>query len=270
MIFDKLFRKEKKEKNQIVIGVVSPRNDGGGVQSAGEEHWLFSFAISPWRDSNGLIHETELIVRKDKITQLEMRNLMSNTKALNIVKLNVKSKGNISKSENQPAELLEILEIVYDDVELNRLAKELQIPVILTDSFFGKFTLDRRVDWWETKYKWKEKEISLNVSAETEEIEKVIEYAKLVCLNQNVWTEKIELCAVKNLLDVKNSSWLEEDELDLTEDEFRRRLTLESIIVKDLGDIEFWFNDGDLFWGHSILVRGNLLTGEASYAEIYG
>ena len=50
MIFDKLFRKEKKEKNQIVIGVVSPRNDGGGVQSAGEEHWLFSFAIAPWRE----------------------------------------------------------------------------------------------------------------------------------------------------------------------------------------------------------------------------
>ena len=140
----------------------------------------------------------------------------------------------------------------------------------MTDSFFGKFTLDRRVDWWETKYKWKEKEISLNVSAETEEKEKVIEYAKQICLNQNYWTDKVELCAVKNLLDVKNSSWLEENELDLTENEFRKRLTLESIIVKDLGDIEFWFNDGDLFWGHSILVRGNLLTGEASYAEIYG
>ncbi|MBP9165342.1 MAG: DUF2262 domain-containing protein [Leptospiraceae bacterium] len=265
MIFDKLFRKEKKENNQIVIGVVSPRNDGGGVQSAGEEHWLFSFAIAPWRDSNGLIHETELTVKKDKITQVEMRNLMSKTKALSIVKLIVKSKGKSSS-----AELVEFLSIVHDDVELNQLANELQIPLIFTDSFFGKFTLDRRVDWWETKYKWKEKEISLNVSAETEEKEKVIEYAKQICLNQNYWTDKVELCAVKNLLDVKNSSWLEENELDLTENEFRKRLTLESIIVKDLGDIEFWFNDGDLFWGHSILVRGNLLTGEASYAEIYG
>mgnify|MGYP000913203637 FL=1 len=75
---------------------------------------------------------------------------------------------------------------------------------------------------------------------------------------------------MKYLLDVKNSSWLEENELDLTENEFRKRLTLESITVMDLGDIEFWFNDGDLFWGHSILVSGNLLTSEASYAEIYG
>ena len=72
MIFDKLFRKEKKENNQIVVGVVYPGGAGGvgGIQLSGEDLWSFSFAICPWRDSISVIHNTQLIVIKKKITDI--------------------------------------------------------------------------------------------------------------------------------------------------------------------------------------------------------
>jgi hypothetical protein len=38
-------------------------------------------------------------------------------------------------------------------------------------------------------------------------------------------------------------------------------MKLESITVHPDGRFEFWFDDGDLFWGHSIAVRGSLAEG---------
>jgi len=39
--------------------------------------------------------------------------------------------------------------------------------------------------------------------------------------------------------------------------------------VHEDGEFEFWYDDGDLFWGHVILVDGNIQTG-LSQASIAG
>jgi hypothetical protein len=46
-------------------------------------------------------------------------------------------------------------------------------------------------------------------------------------------------------------------------------LKLESITVYPDDSFEFWHNDGDLFWGHSILVSGSLSEGPTD-AEVPG
>ena len=38
-------------------------------------------------------------------------------------------------------------------------------------------------------------------------------------------------------------------------------MTIESVTVYSDGEFEFWHSDGDLFWGHSIQVSGNLSDG---------
>jgi len=35
----------------------------------------------------------------------------------------------------------------------------------------------------------------------------------------------------------------------------------ESIIIREDGGFDFWYEDGDLFWGHSIEVCGNFDDG---------
>ena len=64
-------------------------------------------------------------------------------------------------------------------------------------------------------------------------------------------------------------SWLEEDEEELDAEKFEARLELESIEVRPDGEFCFWFEDGDLFWGHSITVEGTL-EGGPEQADIQG
>jgi hypothetical protein len=35
-------------------------------------------------------------------------------------------------------------------------------------------------------------------------------------------------------------------------------MTLEAITVYPEGSFDFWYNDSDLFWGHSIQIGGDL------------
>ena len=74
---------------------------------------------------------------------------------------------------------------------------------------------------------------------------------------------------MQELLPLKNENWLDEDEAELSPDEFKDRMTLESITVYPSGSFDFWHNDGDLFWGHSIQISGNLSDGP-KHADIPG
>ena len=80
---------------------------------------------------------------------------------------------------------------------------------------------------------------------------------------EELWKQRKELArracelAAHKLLEVKNDSWLEDGEVAITADEFIQRMKLESITVDEDGKFNFWFEDGDLFFGHSIEVRGD-------------
>lgn len=61
--------------------------------------------------------------------------------------------------------------------------------------------------------------------------------------------------AAEQMLELKNDSWLDEDEEELTEEEFAGRMTLESLTLDEDAEWTFWYEDGDLFWGHTVCVR---------------
>ena len=74
---------------------------------------------------------------------------------------------------------------------------------------------------------------------------------------------------MKELLPLKNETWLEEGESPFSAEKFKSRMMLQSISIYPNGDIEFWHDDGDLFWGHSIQISGSLDEG-LSEADIPG
>ena len=47
-------------------------------------------------------------------------------------------------------------------------------------------------------------------------------------------------------------------------DALLERMELDAVQISADGSFEFWFNDGDLFWGHSIHVTGSLESGPES------
>ena len=64
---------------------------------------------------------------------------------------------------------------------------------------------------------------------------------------------KARICAADELLETKNSSWLEEWEEPVTAKAFMNRLQLVEAEF-DIDGITFWYEDDDMFWGHSIMV----------------
>jgi hypothetical protein len=94
-------------------------------------------------------------------------------------------------------------------------------------------------------------------------------HARTLWSEQERWDAEIRDYMVKELLDLKNGNWLDKEEAELSEDEFLQRVSLESITVSSKGAFEFWYADGDLFWGHSIMVSGSL-DGGIDDAGIHG
>jgi hypothetical protein len=62
-------------------------------------------------------------------------------------------------------------------------------------------------------------------------VHEALKAARELWQNQRGWNRRIRDYAVQELLPLKNENWLAEDEAELTPDEFKDRMTLESITV---------------------------------------
>lgn len=60
--------------------------------------------------------------------------------------------------------------------------------------------------------------------------------------------------AVQQLLKLKNETWLDEG-ATLTSEEFKNRMTLEGLVFFPDGEAEFYYNDGNLFFEHCIIIK---------------
>ncbi len=138
------------------------------------------------------------------------------------------------------------------------------------DSQFGTLILDRRINAYRGKAIWNRVEVEISIHKdETGEIEGGLRTLRQLWQDQGTWAERIGNYAAQQLLRLKNDNWLDEDEAPLSADEFMARLRLECISIDQEGSFTFWHNDGDLFWGHSVEICGNLRDGP-TFADIPG
>ena len=164
--------------------------------------------------------------------------------------------------ETPQAELIKLIG-ADDDGQLQQIATKLQIPVTVQDERFGILTLDRRLDRFDGQVTWNGKTVGLTIEAIGEELcPDSLSAAKKLFANEESWGQRINDYAVKML---HGQTWLEEeDEVELTREEFLSRMKLTDIGVSSDGSFDFWHEDGDLFWGHSIVVYGDLESGPTS------
>jgi hypothetical protein len=238
----------------IISGVVHPHGSGGVARKG--EGWTLRFAFDTWRGEDGILHRDNLTVSQ-QVTQDELRDYMKQIQPYGIISARVVFTGAAS------VELLELLDqsLKTDDALVQR-AAELLKPKTFEDKLFGTFTLDRRVDWYGATVIWAGSEIRLTLSAiENAEIGAALRVASKLWQDQPVWTQSIGEYVVQDLLQLKNDVWLDDDEVELTSEDFKARMSLETIGVYPDERFEFWFRDGDLFFGHSIVVCGNLSDG---------
>jgi len=250
-----------------VLGVVQA-SGAGGVKAGPTGDWILKFSFEAWKHSAGEVQNRTLAICKN-VSKEELRAAMGQIKPFDVIRIHARVAEQNSSGSPQGL-LVSLVGKDNSDTSFNRLALKLQEPVTFEDTRFGTFALNRRLNWYEAKTSWGSTRVSLILyTDDLGEIKETLSSAYLLWDFQKSWSEQIYNCAATKLIGIKNKSWLGEDEAELNAEQFKDKIELDSISVKSDGKFAFWFNDVDLFWGHSIKVSGSL-SGGATDANIEG
>lgn len=182
-----------------------------------------------------------------------------------------------SEIANRRFLVVKILEHIESEPRLNSIREAYLKPVYIDDPVLGRFTLDREYGWFEGNIDWMGN--TLTVQLETDEdndstANGAFEALKNIASDIGGWDEKIRRYAAEELTELANE-WNEEeydedDEEDeyeeeydedndeiggaITEEDFAKRIEIDSIIFHCEGSFEITFNDDDMFFGHWVVV----------------
>jgi len=124
----------------------------------------------------------------------------------------------------------------------------------------GKLLWEDSFKWYECSISILEEPISIHLSAdESGAVEGSLAQAEIVVRKLVSSDASAKAFAVDKLLHLKNDGWLGEDEdgeeeQPLNADQFRSRMCLTAVSFAQDGTSEWFYNDGDLFWGHTIVL----------------
>ncbi len=134
----------------------------------------------------------------------------------------------------------------------------------LTDAVLGELTYNEHLAWYQGQVT-RAPLGSFTVALSTESAAEVATMLR----DAGQWVRDIvaidrraRAYAAGALLDLYNDEWREEAVLSPAD--FSQRLTLESVTFYPDGSVEVFYDDGDLFWGHVVIVsaeRGPRFTG---------
>ncbi len=240
-----------------VCAVTGPNGFGGG-KGPKEEYWTASIGLIAWREEGGPIHRGNwglLALADDKLLDY-LRRVAPRDSVI---------RARVRQALEGERFLLVGMPSKINDPELKAILDEAVKPVTFWEEGIGTFTLDRTVDWFEAETDWLGTPISLEFGQDENRADCLM-YAHTLLEQQKEWDEKIRSFAAKELLDLARD-WAAdanqegEDPPELTEEVFMGRMEPQSIEVREDGSFDFWFGDGDLFFGHSIRVSGSMDEG---------
>jgi hypothetical protein len=126
---------------------------------------------------------------------------------------------------------------------------DIELPVV------GILHYEEEYDWYEGKIKVQQSEIPIHLSTDEEgEVASVCRRATNFVVELEDLAQSAKEYAVERLIELKNETWIDENEEPSTPEQFKQRMVLESISIDSDGEVSFYHNDGNLFWGHCILV----------------
>lgn len=235
-----------------IEGVVSQSAQGGWPHS--DEYSVHCIDFSAWRRPGQPMVSKKLSVLRPVDPEGDWFSAYPNLSIHRIQVLLSKDESRAifaAKSRQQP-----------DTSGLSAVVEELQKPVVVKSQRFGLLTLDRSIGWFTGETEWNGRSVRITCHADmNQDITQTLAVAERLWNDQQVWKQRVDDYAVLELLPIKNDNWLNDDESPLNEDLFKSRMTLESISIHPDGNFDFWHDDGDLFWGHSIQISGSLTDG---------
>ena len=240
------------QPEELSILAVTGASGFGGGKKGGEELWTASIGLTAWMEEDSPdIHRGEF-----RLTTVGDDHLLDILRQRARPDFIIKFRGRVSE-DGERLLLLNLPEPGFDP-DLKAILEEQKKPVTFWEEGLGTFALDRRVDWFETSIDWLGSSVSLTFDKDEDRAE-TLRRAKDLLASAPDWDRRVREYAAADLLDCAND-WAEDEE-EITREQFIQRMELESIEIRADGSFEFWFADGDMFYGHSIHVSGDMEHG---------
>ncbi|MBS4192440.1 DUF2262 domain-containing protein [Bacillus sp. FJAT-49705] len=255
-------------ENVIEVAAVTGALGIGAGRAGGDIMWNASINLIAWKN----MHSNEPVIKEE----LRLEWLVDDKEweqSRDILRMNTVVKLQVRRAEKSLM-LVKVLETTYRDEELEMILQESMKPVFYNDEVLGTFELDKSIKVFEKNISWAREEGSLYFDWDEDEnmMKSALETTYILFKDQDEWNQKIRKYASEELVELANE-WLQDNdeaEIDeITKEMFMNFMELSSISVYPDGDFEMFFFDGDMFWGHSIIVNGNI-NGDFTSVEIAG
>lgn len=171
--------------------------------------------------------------------------------------------------EIQRGNSLWVKEVLERDCHEERLdailAKFLQ-PVTIQPEGCQELLLDKSLGMFSGNGHWNGESCLIHLDVDedgTETADDAQDTLKKLMDNCGEWDEKARKYAAAELA-ANASDWAMDADgnaEEITEEEFAGRLSISEVCVSAYGDFELFYDDDDMFWGHVIIVSGNIETG---------
>ena len=169
--------------------------------------------------------------------------------------------------------VVEVLEKNAACKELEEILAEYRKPIVLQDDVLGELTYDKQIKSFEGNIAWLGGKIHISLYVDKDNksgITKAKKALKILVSEQKKWDADLRSFAAKKLTKLA-CEWAESEEeaAEITEESFAKRISLSLIWMTSGGSFSAYFDDDDLFFGHSITVCGSPKKGIIS-ADIEG
>lgn len=237
------------------IGLVTGRNEGDTL-------WTAGIVLTAWleEDSPDLCREpTSLVSKGDETLMGILRQRIPRDFIL---------KCKVRPSKDGKRLLLTGLPEPGFDMDLKAILDESKKPVTLDGGELGQFTLNRAVGVFQGEGDWLGQSIQLTFDRD-EDAQTCLNALQSMVSAREEWDGKLREFAAAELLDLANEWAADADEEEVSLEDFMARLEPDTLAVQQSGAFDFWFNDGELFFGHAIRVSGTMTDGPTN-AEMEG
>lgn len=172
--------------------------------------------------------------------------------------------------------VIEVMEPSVSCPQLETVWEEYQKPVNIEDEVLGTLKLDRDVGMLDSEILWDGEKVPLALKIDLDD-EKTWDtarrFAQKFMADRERWDKAMRKFAAKELTELANE-WQEDDDENknadpITEEIFAQRITLSELSLTYEGDFAAYFDDDDMFWGHTVEICGSLENG-IEHANIAG
>lgn len=237
------------------LGLVTGRNEGDTLWTAGA-------VLAAWleEDSPDICREpTSLVMKGDETLMGVLRQRIPRDFIL---------KCKVRPSLDGKRLLLTALPEPGFDMDLKAILDESKKPVTFEDDALGTFTLSRSVGVFQGEADWLGQSVQLTFDRD-EDRDICLNGLKTLVSGQAQWDKTIRDFAAGQLLELANGWAADAEEEEVSLEDFAGRIEPDTLAFQENRTFDFWFNDGELFFGHAIRVSGTLEDGPTS-AEMEG